>query len=106
MAAERTPGDVVNDIARLAVAGSSPGQRGPAAKRVRELCDEAFALVREDERRRARKSLAAAWGAWLELAMTVRLDGGESLLAVTLDLAPEETRARFREFILGERPRG
>jgi hypothetical protein len=105
LAAEpRTVEQVTADLVTLATAGiAADGTRGKTAGRVRELADEMCNLVQDAARAQARKSLAAAWGAWLELAMTTRLDDGESLLALTLDLAPERLRAEFRDLIAGQR---
>jgi hypothetical protein len=103
-AAERTVSQVTDDLVTLALAGIvTDGTRGRTAARVRELCDEMCSLAQDAARARARKSLAAAWGAWLELAMAVKLDDGESLLAVTLDLAPERLRAEFKDFVTGRK---
>jgi hypothetical protein len=99
----RTVEQVSADLVTLAMAGiATEGTRDKTAARARELTDELCNLAQDAARARARRSLAAAWGAWLELAMTVKLDDGESLLAVTLDLAPEKLRTEFRDFILGE----
>lgn len=100
---ERTVDGVTADLLRLALAGIiTPALRENTEKQVRELADEACRLVREDERARNRKSLAAAWSAWLDLVMSVSLPsaGGKSLLQDVLDLEPE-LRERFEAAFLG-----
>lgn len=76
---ERTAGQVTSDLVAIACAGIHGGGdlKARTADRVRELTDEGYRLVREDERRKARRSLGQAWGAWLHLMMTVQLPGGD-----------------------------
>lgn len=101
--AERTAESVADDLVLLALAGiASPALRKSTEQLVRELVAEACSLARKDERARARKPLAAAWSAWLDLAMSVKLPeaGGKSLLQDVLDLEPE-LRERFEAAFLG-----
>lgn len=100
----RTAEDVVRDLEVIAVAGTaSAGLAARTSARVGELCDEGFRLVREDERRRARKSLGQAWSAWLDLMMSVKLPeaGGKSLLQDVFDLEPG-LREQFLAVLNGE----
>lgn len=102
--AERAVEDVTADLALLACAGIQTRHlRESTVKRVRELTDEGYRLVREDERRKNRKLLAVAWSAWLDLMMSVKLPeaGGKSLLQDVLDLEPE-LRERFEAAFLGD----
>jgi len=71
-APERTAASVADDIVRVAVAGSSPGSRGSAAGKVRKLVAEACELAVAQERAQARKSLARAWSAYLDLLLSNR----------------------------------
>jgi hypothetical protein len=103
---ERALGFVVQDLTRVAAAGTAGETRDATVKRVRALAVEAYLLGRADERRESRKSLGRAWGAWLDLMMSVSLPSaeGKSLLQDVLDLEPE-LRERFEAAFLGE-PRG
>ncbi len=81
----------MRDLEVIAVAGmTSAGLAARTSARVGELCAEGFRLVREDERRRARRLLGQAWSAWLDLMMSVKLpdSGGKSLLQDVFDLEP------------------
>lgn len=101
--AEHTVDSVTADLVLLACAGIKDRDlREGTAKRVRELTDEGCRLAREDERRKARKSLGRAWSAWLDLMMTTGLPDGTSLLEEVLYFEPE-LRARLAEAFLGER---
>lgn len=101
--AERSLAAVAADLERLAVAAGPPGpSRDRVAARARELAAEAHRIGREGALAQSRKSLAAAWAAWLGLALSVELDEGKSLLEEALDFEPA-LRGRFREF-LGGRP--
>lgn len=71
-APERTVQSVTDDIVRVALAGSSPGSRGSAAGKVRDLTDELCNLVQDAARAEARKSLARAWSAYLGLFLSNR----------------------------------
>ena len=104
----RTPDDVTGRLVNLACAGiKSSGLREATAEQARKLCDEGYALVREDERRRNRRALAQAWGAWLDLMMSAHPPeaGGKSLLEDVLDLEPG-LRRRFEEVFLKGEDRG
>lgn len=97
--------DVTDAVVRVACAGDrGADSRASTAKAVRALMDDGYRLVREDERRRARKLLAAAWGAWLDLMMSVRLPeaGGKSLLEDVLDFEPG-LREQFEAAFPGKR---
>jgi hypothetical protein len=106
-AAERTVAGVTDDLIRLAAVGTSPGSsaHGAVAHRVRQLTQEACSLAVRDTEARYRRSLGRAWGAWLDLMMSVKLPeaGGRSLLQDVLDLEPE-LRQRFEaEFLKGSK---
>jgi hypothetical protein len=100
-----TAEDVTEAVVRVACAGDrSAASRASTAKAVRALMDNGYRLVREDEQRRARRSLAQAWSAWLDLMLSVSLPsaGGRSLLQEALDFEPG-LRQRFEEFLGGRR---
>lgn len=97
--AERTAADVAGDLVTLACAGiQTEVTRDETEKRVRELADEGYRLVREDERLKARKSVAGTWSGWLDWMIAT------GLLEEVLGLEPG-TRARLAVFT-GERPGG
>jgi hypothetical protein len=93
---ERTLERVTDDLVRVAVAGSSPGQRGGAARRVRELAAEACALTAAETAAGYRKSLAAAWSAYLDLFL-----GNRELVRDIRYLEPELWQ-RLCAAVLGE----
>lgn len=98
-APERTVQSVADDIVRVAVAGSSPGSRGAAAGKVRDLTDELCNLVQDAARAEARKSLARAWSAYLDLLLSNRE------LVLDLRYLEPETWQRLCDAVLGGPPR-
>lgn len=104
-APERTAEQVTGDLVLLACAGiNTRDLRESTARRVRELADEMCNLVQDATRAQGRRSLGRAWGAWLDLMMSVHLPeaGGKSLLQDVLDLEPG-LRERFEAEFLGKR---
>jgi hypothetical protein len=95
-ALERTVESVTGDIVRVAVAGSSPGSRGSAAGKVRELVAEACDLATAEAEARNRKSLARAWSAYLDLFLSNRE------LVLDIRYGEPELWRRLCDAILGE----
>lgn len=93
----RTTENVAADLVRLAVAGSpDPAVRAEVEARVRKLTAEACGITAAATAAEARRSLARAWGAWLELAMST------GVLRDVLDLEPA-LRRRFLLFLEGKK---
>jgi hypothetical protein len=72
---------------------------------VRQLTEEACDIAVRDAEARYRRSLGRAWGAWLDLMMSVKLpeSGGRSLLQDVLDLEPELRQRLEAEFLKGSK---
>jgi hypothetical protein len=73
----RTVASVTADLEMLACGGiMTPDLKDRTARRVRELAGELCNLVQDATRAEQRRSLARAWGAWLDLMMSTGLEPG------------------------------